>query len=167
MLNMCEEFVQEHKLRFSTDPRSNKCKTKCLAFLYKKRELPSGQCPSSSCVLTIYPAEWTGTSILAKMWWTCTTFYNLRRLMLLMNKTSEDQISVNHFKSLEYQKIPFVNKITDVKCKQLDVDGFETEELADVLTFLCPYLRHPSFHLLFLLEVFPRPYCSSQIKLLL
>ena len=40
MLKTCEEFVNEHNLKFNTDPRPSKCKTKCLAFLYRKRELP-------------------------------------------------------------------------------------------------------------------------------
>ena len=29
-----------------------------------------------------------------------------------------------------------INEIADVKFKQQDVDGFETEELEDILTFL-------------------------------
>ena len=40
MLKTCEEFAREHNLKFSTDPDPKKCKTKCLAFLFKKRELP-------------------------------------------------------------------------------------------------------------------------------
>ena len=35
MLNTCEEFAQEHNLKFSTDPDPKKCKTKCLSFLKK------------------------------------------------------------------------------------------------------------------------------------
>ena len=74
-----------------------------------------------------------------------TTGYNLRRLMLLLNKTSVDEISVNDFKLIKYHpiseedkwKISFINEITDVKFKQLDVDGFETEELEEILNFLC------------------------------
>ena len=65
--------------------------------------------------------------------------------MLLLNKTSVDQISVNDFKLIKYHpiseedkwKISFINEITDVKFKQLDVDGFETEELEEILNFLC------------------------------
>ena len=52
-----------------------------------------------------------------------TTGYNQRRLMLLLNKTSIDQISVNDFKLMKYHpiieedkwKISFVNEITIVK----------------------------------------------------
>ena len=41
MLKTCEEFATAHNLRFSTDPNPNKCKTKCMAFLNKARDLPS------------------------------------------------------------------------------------------------------------------------------
>ena len=34
-------------------------------------------------------------------------------------------------------KISFVNEITAVKFKQLNEDGFETEELEEILNFLC------------------------------
>jgi hypothetical protein len=39
MLDTCEEYAESHNLRFSTDPDPIKCKTKCLAFISKKREL--------------------------------------------------------------------------------------------------------------------------------
>ena len=39
MLNICEKYAEIHNLRFSTDPNPNKCKTKCLAFLKKERNL--------------------------------------------------------------------------------------------------------------------------------
>ena len=41
MLLTCEEYALAHNLKFSTDPKPSKCKTKCIAFLYKQRELPS------------------------------------------------------------------------------------------------------------------------------
>ena len=41
MLLTCEEYAQSHNLKFSPDPRPDKCKTKCLAFLKKNRDLPS------------------------------------------------------------------------------------------------------------------------------
>ena len=41
MLRTCEEYAQMHNLRFSTDPRPSKCKTKCMAYLRKNRDLPS------------------------------------------------------------------------------------------------------------------------------
>ena len=268
MLITCEEFAIEHNLRFSTHPEPKKCKTKCLAFLYKKRELPklklcgddlpwvdvckhlgnnvvnkydgmkqdilikrgimvtknielnqeffSSHPVSRVNVNQIYNSHFTGSPLWnlfskeaiqlenswnrsARLMWDLplrthryllepitevshvklllakqflgflsqirkspkllpielldavmydvrsTTGYNLRRLMLLLNKTSVDQISVNDFKLIEYHpvseedkwKISFVKEITDVKFKQLDVDGFETEELEEILNFLC------------------------------
>ena len=41
MVNICEKYAISHGLKFSTDPNPSKCKTKCLAFLKKKRELPN------------------------------------------------------------------------------------------------------------------------------
>ena len=35
----CEEYAEEHKLIFSTDPNPTKCKTKCIAFLKTEREM--------------------------------------------------------------------------------------------------------------------------------
>ena len=40
MIKTCEDYAQVHNLCFSTDQDPNKCKTKCLAFLHKKRPLP-------------------------------------------------------------------------------------------------------------------------------
>ena len=39
MLYTCEEYALEHNLKFSTNPILAKCKTKCLAFLFKARNL--------------------------------------------------------------------------------------------------------------------------------
>ena len=41
ILNTCEEFAAKHNLKFSTDPNPKKCKTKCMAFLKKARQLPN------------------------------------------------------------------------------------------------------------------------------
>ena len=41
MVSICERYAISHDLKFSTDPNPIKCKTKCLAFLKKKRDLPS------------------------------------------------------------------------------------------------------------------------------
>ena len=41
MVTICESYAASHCLKFSTDPIPTKCKTKCLAFLKKKRELPN------------------------------------------------------------------------------------------------------------------------------
>ena len=40
MLKICKQFAEEHNLQFSTDPNPRKCKTKCIAFLKKQRQLP-------------------------------------------------------------------------------------------------------------------------------
>ena len=40
MLNTCEEYNNEHGLKFSTDPKPSKSKTKCIAFLKSDRDLP-------------------------------------------------------------------------------------------------------------------------------
>ena len=39
MLKVCEKYAAEHNLRFSTDVNPRKSKTKCMAFLLKKRKL--------------------------------------------------------------------------------------------------------------------------------
>lgn len=39
MVTTCEEYAESHGLKFSTDKNPHKSKTKCLAFLKKKREL--------------------------------------------------------------------------------------------------------------------------------
>jgi hypothetical protein len=41
MLVTCQEFAAQHNLKFSTDLDPKKCKTKCMAFLHRQRELPS------------------------------------------------------------------------------------------------------------------------------
>ena len=41
MLTVCENYANDHNLKFSTDPNPNKSKTKCMAYLLKERELPS------------------------------------------------------------------------------------------------------------------------------
>ena len=40
MIKTCEEFAKSHNLCFSTNKDPNKCKTKCLAFVQKNRQLP-------------------------------------------------------------------------------------------------------------------------------
>ena len=41
MLLTCQEYAASHNLKFSTDQDPKKCKTKCMAFLRRQRELPS------------------------------------------------------------------------------------------------------------------------------
>ena len=40
MLLICERYAADHDLKFSTDPNPKKCKTKCIAYMRKKRDLP-------------------------------------------------------------------------------------------------------------------------------
>ena len=39
MLKICEKYAESHNLKFSTDERPSKSKTKCMAYLHKDREL--------------------------------------------------------------------------------------------------------------------------------
>ena len=41
MIITMEEYAESHNLKFSTDPDPVKCKTKCMAYLKKPRDLPS------------------------------------------------------------------------------------------------------------------------------
>ena len=41
MIETMEEYASSHNLKFSTDPDPKKCKTKCMAYIRKPRELPS------------------------------------------------------------------------------------------------------------------------------
>ena len=40
MVLICEKYAREHNLKFSTDPDPKKCKTKCIAFLRRPRDIP-------------------------------------------------------------------------------------------------------------------------------
>ena len=268
MLNTCEEFVQEHNLKFSTDANPSKCKTKCLAFLFRKRELPRLKlCGNSlpwvdNCkhlgnyveskydgmkhdilvkraamvaknielnqefffshpttrvsVNQIYNSHFYGSALWnlfsqeaiklenswntsARIMWDLpmtthryllepvteaihvkkllakqfigfldqikkskkavilelihsvkldtrsTTGNNLRRLMLLMNKENVDQIDKSDYKHLEYHeiddeekwKVAFIREVTNVKFNRFEVEGFEQDELDEILDFLC------------------------------
>ena len=39
MLKICEKFANDHNLKFSTDQNPTKCKTKCIAFMQRPRQL--------------------------------------------------------------------------------------------------------------------------------
>ena len=41
ILKICKDFAATHNPKFSTDLNPAKCKTKCMAFLKKRRDLPS------------------------------------------------------------------------------------------------------------------------------
>ena len=51
MMVTIEEYCQEHRLQFSTDPIASKCKTKCIAFLQKER-------PLKNIILNGNPLPW-------------------------------------------------------------------------------------------------------------
>ena len=65
--------------------------------------------------------------------------------MMLLKKRNVDQISTLDYKVLEYHKIreddvwkvSFIKEITDVKYSQLEVIGFEYNEVEEILNFLC------------------------------
>ena len=70
---------------------------------------------------------------------------NLRNIMLLVGKTSIDDVKVEDVDSLEYfkmrddelWKIPQIQEIINVKVGNLEVAGFENEELEILLSHLC------------------------------
>ena len=42
MLQICEKYANDHNFKFSTDPNPKNCKTKCIAFMKKKKKDLSG-----------------------------------------------------------------------------------------------------------------------------
>ena len=56
MLRTCEKYAEEHNLKFSTNINPVKCKTKCIAFLFKEREL-------DPLVLCGDPLPWVGGGV--------------------------------------------------------------------------------------------------------
>ena len=52
MLKTCQDYAEDHNLRFSTDLNPSKCKTKTMAFLKSQRNLPS-------LILCGNPLPWT------------------------------------------------------------------------------------------------------------
>ena len=268
MLETCEEFARGHNLRFSTDPDPKKCKTKCLAFLFKKRELPKlklcgnvlpwvesckhlgnvvvnkydgmkqdimvkravmiaknvelnqefkfGHPISRVRINQIYNSHFTGSplwnlfgkeAIMVENSWNrsmrlmmdlplrthryllepvvkedhvklllaklflgfveqiqksskpflvqlldkvkydvrSTTGNNLRMLMLRTQKSSVDELSKEDYKKIDYHKIrdeeqwrlSLIDEIIDIRYKQLDVEGFESEEIEEILNYVC------------------------------
>ena len=51
MMNTCADYAFEHNLTFSTNENPKKSKTKCIAFLHKKRSI-SGHIPSRTHTIT-------------------------------------------------------------------------------------------------------------------
>ena len=268
MLKTCEQFAIDHNLKFSTNTNPVKCKTKCIAFLFKEKDLGAvelcgdplpwvdggvhlGNHIKSSCdgmrqdikvkranfisknidlnqefILShpltktkmnlIYNFHFTGSSLwdlfsreaimLENSWNTSvrimfdlpqqthkyfvepisqtkhlkitlierflnflnqiekskkkiprqllsfikhdvrsTTGSNLRNILLLTDKNYIDDLCKDDILKINYNKIDpkdnwkidFIKEITDVKFNQLEVKNFSTEELEEILNFLC------------------------------
>ena len=56
MLRICENYANEHNLLFSTDKDPSKCKTKCIAFLQKKKRRETSSLPHM--ILCGNPLPW-------------------------------------------------------------------------------------------------------------
>ena len=74
-----------------------------------------------------------------------TTGSNLRNILLLTNKHKIEEITRDDIQKLEYApidekdkwKVGYIKEITDVKFNKLRVENFSTEELDDILEYLC------------------------------
>ena len=70
---------------------------------------------------------------------------NLRNIMLLVGKTRVEDVKLEDLDLLSYfpldelerWKIPMINQIVDIKAGQMELPGFELEELEDILHHLC------------------------------
>ena len=74
-----------------------------------------------------------------------TTGKNLRMLMFLTQRSNVDEIGREDYKKIDYHKIneseqwriSIIEEIIDIKYNQLDVEGFEAEEIEEILNFVC------------------------------
>ena len=74
-----------------------------------------------------------------------TTGNNLRMLMLRTQKSSVDEMSKEDYKKIDYHKIrdeeqwrlSLIDEIIDIKYKQLDVEGFDSEEIEEIFNYVC------------------------------
>ena len=74
-----------------------------------------------------------------------TTVSNLRKILLLTEKDTIDELSKADVTSLQYQeadpknkwKINMIKEITDIKFDQLEVENFSKDKLEEILSFLC------------------------------
>ena len=70
---------------------------------------------------------------------------NLRKILLLVGKEDVDDLNPHDANDITYAPIPeeeewrvgLVKEITDVKFGRMSVEGFSTEELNDLLRFVC------------------------------
>ena len=74
-----------------------------------------------------------------------TTGSNLRYILLLVGKTTIEEITTHDIKELRYHgisfednwKVDFIHEIIEIKNNQLEVNEFSKEELNDILEYLC------------------------------
>ena len=65
--------------------------------------------------------------------------------MLLTQKSDIDELLKMDYKKIDYHKISIeeqwrvsmIDKIVDIRYNQLDVEGFECEEIDEILNFVC------------------------------
>ena len=70
---------------------------------------------------------------------------NLRNILLMTDKCDVDELIPSDCSFVKYHpilevdtwKVNFLLEATDVKFKQLEVDGFNTEEIEEIIDFLC------------------------------
>ena len=65
--------------------------------------------------------------------------------MLLVGKTSVDEVEKIDAENIEYHpiksedlwKVDVIREILEVKCRKLEIDDFNQDNLEDILTYLC------------------------------
>ena len=70
---------------------------------------------------------------------------NIRKILLLTNKSSVEEITNDDIEHIEYAaisdenrwRIDLIREITDTKFGQLQIDGYSFEECEDILQFAC------------------------------
>ena len=73
------------------------------------------------------------------------TGQNWRNIMLLVGKTSVDEVVKSDAENVEYHpidkgdlwKVDAIKEILEVKSRKLEIDDFYPDELEDILTYLC------------------------------
>ena len=70
---------------------------------------------------------------------------NVRKILLLLKRTKIEDIKQEDIDNLEYAvleeeegwRVNLIKEISDVKCGQLSVDGFSTDECEEILRYAC------------------------------
>ena len=73
------------------------------------------------------------------------TSNNLRKILLLLDKDDIDELTPHDAKNIVYAPLPsedewrigFAKEITDIKFGRMSLEGFSTEELNDLLRYVC------------------------------